>query len=429
MWRRWNEQAEDYLKYKEGLEGRKYSGRGVVGREVSNTVSATQERGGGCALGVESKAKRDRIARIRELERLSSFDKPTTGQIKRMRNLREKVGVYTRGELEDLQKSYDLDVGELRKRRACAWREWNDGQWSSGGRAIYRWVRNRSDGVKIRLRGGTAAVKDRFKIAAEAWGDLWKPDKVSVGELPDGKLDPITWEEIEAVVNHLSDGKAKGTDSWSPAELRSPSKSHLRVLSDILNNIETQRRWPKGMGPVVALIPKDGVESEGQLRPIAILPYVYRVWMAVRKRRVKEWVLNLHGGGFRSPEDLVWEVAARAETAKANGRCHAAAYFDCSKCYERVRHDVAMQDALDTGCDPVIVALCFEMYGQDRTISVHGAEIRGIGADRGLLAGCGYAVHYLKATVNRRIKGENDVRDYVDDVVIQEEAETPEVLG
>ena len=36
------------------------------------------------------------------------------------------------------------------------------------------------------------------------------------------------------------------------------------------------------------------------------------------------------------------------------------------------------------------------------------------------------AVHYLKAVVNVRIKGENDVRDYVDDVVLQEEADSPE---
>ena len=137
-------------------------------------------------------------------------------------------------------------------------------------------------------------------------------------------------------MNHLSDGKAKGTDSWSPAELRALSRRHLEVLADILNDIEEKRAWPRGMGPIVALIPKDGAESEGQLRPIAILPYVYRVWMAVRKKRVKGWVLNLHGGETRAPEDLVWEVAARAATAKARGRCHAAAYFDCSRCYERV---------------------------------------------------------------------------------------------
>ena len=330
------------------------------------------------------------------------------------------------GELDELQKAYDIDVCELRRRRAAAWKEWNEGHWSSGGRAIYRWIRNKSDGVKIRLKGGSASVRERLKVASQAWGDLWKSETVEIAELPEGKLDPITWEEIESVVNHLSDGKAKGTDSWSPAELRALSKRHLEVLADILNDVEERRVWPRGMGPIVALIPKDGAESEGQLRPIAILPYVYRVWMAVRKRRVKEWVLNLHGGEIRAPEDLVWEVAARAETAKANGRCHAAAYFDCSKCYERVRHDVAIKDALDTGCDPVIVALCFAMYGQKRTISVHGAEIRGVNADRGLLAGCGFAVHYLKAVANKRIKGDNDVRDYVDDVVLQEEGSTPE---
>ena len=83
----------------------------------------------------------------------------------------------------------------------------------------------------------------------------------------------------------------------------------------------------KGDGAHCCTIPKDGAESEGQLRPIDILPYVYRVWVAVRKRRVKEWVLNLHGGGVRAPEDLVWEVAARAGTAKATGRFHAAAYL------------------------------------------------------------------------------------------------------
>ena len=71
-------------------------------------------------------------------------------------------------------------------------------------------------------------------------GGLWKSDVVEIAELPEGKLDPITWEEIEAVVNHLSDGKAKGTDSWSPAELRSLSRSHLKVLAGILNTVERE---------------------------------------------------------------------------------------------------------------------------------------------------------------------------------------------
>lgn len=65
----------------------------------------------------------------------------------------------------------------------------------------------------------------------------------------------------------------------------------------------------------MALIPKERAENEGQLRPIAILPSVYRVWMAVRKRRVKDWVRGLHGGTIK-PSWIWFEVAARAEVSK-----------------------------------------------------------------------------------------------------------------
>jgi len=270
----------------------------------------------------------------------------------------------------------------------------------SGGRAVYRWIKNRSEGVKISLAGGSAPVKDRLEVAAESWGGLWKGEPVKAIEFPQDRMDPITWGKVEAVVYHLPDGKSQGTDSWSPAELRALTKGQLKAMAHILNRVEVEKRWPEGMGPIVAFIPMDVAESEGQRRSIAILPYVYRVWMAVWKRRANKWVLELHGGSVRAPEDLVWEVAARAEVAKASGRFHTA-YFDCSKCYERVRHDIAIGDGLETGRGPTIVALCFAMYGEHKTISAHGADVRGIHADRGLLAGCGFAVHYLKAMMDK----------------------------
>eukprot|EP00972_Heterocapsa_arctica_P045742 6749569-Heterocapsa_arctica.AAC.1 len=58
------------------------------------------------------------------------------------------------------------------------------------------------------------------------------------------------------------------------------------------------------MNPVIALIAKDGAENEGQLRPIAIFPYIYRVWMAVRKIRVKQWAMQLNDGRCSPPE--IW---------------------------------------------------------------------------------------------------------------------------
>lgn len=85
-----------------------------------------------------------------------------------------------------------------------------------------------------------------------------------------------------------------------------------------------------------------------------------------------------------------------------------------------------MEAALVTGFDPAIVALSFAMHKVPRTISDHGAETSGVRADRGLLAGCGFAVRFLKAILNKGVKGGVGFRDYVDDVVLQDESDTPE---
>eukprot|EP00972_Heterocapsa_arctica_P020261 2989334-Heterocapsa_arctica.AAC.1 len=93
----------------------------------------------------------------------------------------------------------------------------------------------------------------------------------------------ITEDEVRRVVNNLADGTAKGVDGWSPAELRALSRTHFQGLMDILNKVE-QLKWPEGLDPIIALIPKEGADNEGQRRPIYILPYIYRVWMAVRRK-------------------------------------------------------------------------------------------------------------------------------------------------
>eukprot|EP00972_Heterocapsa_arctica_P115349 16447232-Heterocapsa_arctica.AAC.1 len=96
-------------------------------------------------------------------------------------------------------------------------------------------------------------------------------------------MDSITEDEVRRVVNKLSDGKAKGVDGWSPAELRALSRTYIKGLADILNQVEKEEQRPEGLNPIIALIPKEGADNEGHLRPIDILPYRYRVWMAIRK--------------------------------------------------------------------------------------------------------------------------------------------------
>eukprot|EP00972_Heterocapsa_arctica_P060808 8970272-Heterocapsa_arctica.AAC.1 len=69
-----------------------------------------------------------------------------------------------------------------------------------------------------------------MKLAEETWGGLWAVEAEDLPKLTRQKMTLITEDE----------------------------------------------RWPHGLHPIIALIAKEVAENEGQLRPIAILPYIYR---------------------------------------------------------------------------------------------------------------------------------------------------------
>ena len=181
------------------------------------------------------------------------------------------------------------------------------------------------------------------------------------------------------------------------------------------------------MAFTVALIHKPKAKHEGALRPIGLLPYIYRIWMAVRKQKLKAWVLSLHAGGIQSATAQAWRLGAMQESERAKGLFTLAAFLDCSKCYERVPLQAAAQQALRTGCPTGAVALAFNMYAAPRYIRVHGAVAPGFNASSGLVPGCGFAVHFLKAFLLDRPSGGGGVstRDYVDDLVLTGVGRTP----
>eukprot|EP00972_Heterocapsa_arctica_P088423 13037556-Heterocapsa_arctica.AAC.1 len=72
-------------------------------------------------------------------------------------------------------------------------------------------------------------MKDRMKLAEETWGE----------------------DEVRRVVNDLTDGKAKGVDGWSPAELRALARTHIKGLTDIRNKMDKYERWPHGLHPII----------------------------------------------------------------------------------------------------------------------------------------------------------------------------------
>eukprot|EP00972_Heterocapsa_arctica_P111991 16429257-Heterocapsa_arctica.AAC.1 len=87
-------------------------------------------------------------------------------------------------------------------------------------------------------------MADILKEAENTWGGLWAVETEDLPEFEDQPMEIITEDKIRRVVNRLVDGKAKGVDGWSPAELISLSRTHIQRLADLWNLIEQKQKWP-----------------------------------------------------------------------------------------------------------------------------------------------------------------------------------------
>ena len=81
---------------------------------------------------------------------------------------------------------------------------------------------------------------------------------------------------------------------------------------------EQAGRWPPVLCvTLTALIPKDGAQTEGELRPSGLTPVTYKVWMCIRKQRISKWTLSLYGARALSPTDHAWNTRVDQEVARA----------------------------------------------------------------------------------------------------------------
>ncbi len=95
-----------------------------------------------------------------------------------------------------------------------------------------------------------------------------------------------------------------------------------------MNQAEAEGRWLEQLRVTqVSLIDKEGATREGKLRPIGILPYFYRVWMAIRAKDVRGWCQALYGERHLSPTELVWLGNVEAELQRELGNSTSRAYF------------------------------------------------------------------------------------------------------
>ncbi|MCP4242474.1 MAG: hypothetical protein GY772_18115, partial [bacterium] len=146
------------------------------------------------------------------------------------------------------------------------------------------------------------------------------------------------------------------------------------------------------------MIPKPGATDATGLRPIGLMPVVYRLWAAARQPFVRQWLrplenLVLGGRPGVGAELASLEAGAIAAEALASGEHAAAAFLDVSKAYEGVAHALLAEAALAEGFPPRIAHLAIAAYRGPRRVVLSGAPAcRCACPQRGIIAGCPVAV-------------------------------------
>ncbi|MCP4239312.1 MAG: hypothetical protein GY772_02010, partial [bacterium] len=241
-------------------------------------------------------------------------------------------------------------------------------------------------------------------------------------------LGPVDGAVLWDIVSRVPIRKASGPDQWSFAELRLLPREAFHRLAEVLGLVEEVGRWPQGLtGASVSMIPKPGATDACGLRPIGLMPVVYRLWAASRQGFVRQWLrpldhLILGGRPGIGAEVAALEAAVIAEEALASGEHVAAAFLDIAKAYEGVDHALLAEAALAQGFPSRVAHLAIAAYRGPRRVVLSGTPAsRCALPERGIIAGCPVAValmglYLLRPLRSLRPVGLSLVRGFVDDV-------------
>ncbi len=168
----------------------------------------------------------------------------------------------------------------------------------------------------------------------------------------------------------------------------------MMVIAELLGAMPDQLRLL-----TMPMIPKP---SKGH-RAVAAFVSLYRLWAKVRRPHVEAWEARndrpyLAAGKERSPQDLVWRQAARAEVAVAgDGGCAATLLWDMSSFFERLNRKKLRRRLVYLDFPMPIARLAMAAYAGPRVLSMAGALTQPMFAWRGVAAGCGVAVAFTRA--------------------------------
>ncbi|MCP4239954.1 MAG: hypothetical protein GY772_05285, partial [bacterium] len=306
---------------------------------------------------------------------------------------------------QELYRSLGTSLRDTARERSQGWRSYVASNLARHPGRIFAWCKGHIPLVRGVASATEVAISPNevADLVQAHWDKWWDAPALGDGAALRGlaaaarasALPPLQGSRLRDIVRKVPVRKASGPDNWAFAELRLLPVEAFDALATVLSLVESVGEWPVGLtGASVSLIPKPGAVNATDLRPIGLMPVVYRLWAVARQDPVRAWLRPqehfILGGRPGVGADIAsLEASIVATEALASGDQVAAAFCDISKAYEGIDHALLAAAALAHGFPPLVAHLAISAYRGPRRVVLSGTPAAKCTLPkRGVIAGC-----------------------------------------
>ena len=239
----------------------------------------------------------------------------------------------------------------------------------------------------------------------------------------------LTLDDLQAACARMSSSGAGGLDGWLPEEIKSIPPEILQLLLPFYDAIEATGVWPAALcWAGITLIPKEHSGDPMDLRPISVMPVIYRLWASARMRCCLPWQekwihASQHGSRARhGVSDALASLMLQFESADVYNLNLIGVTVDYAKAFDSIPIDITFAIMERLGMDPHIMSPLRGMYAAlGRRFKLNGFVGEAFYSTNGILQGCPLSVLLLNAlfsVLSAAIDEHVDTESFVDDITM-----------
>ena len=204
----------------------------------------------------------------------------------------------------------------------------------------------------------------------------------------------ITGDNLKTVLKTEKD-KAAGADGWIASEMKMLPPTELQRLADLYNTVSENGRWPQELRCIMTVFKpkKPQATTPEHLRPLCLLPYLYRLWAKVIWRHLGDDISQQLPPSCKAKkgEDiyrLITDTVVYTELAQSRGESVSGMHSDLTQAYETIPLAMAQRALLQANWHPTLIQLVLNMYSAPRLIIHKGSAQWIYHTHAGIPAGC-----------------------------------------